>query len=71
VTGEITHTFVLFSDLRGLFVFKFDFELSARSAKSIFTDVDCEMSTNALKSSPVAFGFSYEINESEDFYGLK
>ncbi|HRZ14002.1 MAG TPA: threonine--tRNA ligase [Candidatus Omnitrophota bacterium] len=51
---------------------KMDIELSTRPAKSIGSDEDWRLATDALENSLKALGLSYEINEGDGaFYGPK
>ena len=72
VKDEILAILKLVSDMMEVFGFKFDMELSTRPAKSIGTDEEWEMATNALKAALEANGAAYEINEGDGaFYGPK
>ncbi len=55
-----------------LFGFKYYIELSTRPEKSMGSDEEWEMATNALKEALVEKGLSYKINEGDGaFYGPK
>jgi threonyl-tRNA synthetase len=59
-------------DAMKIFRFEYEVELSTRPAKSIGTDEDWEMATNALEQSLKDRGMAYEINEGDGaFYGPK
>jgi threonyl-tRNA synthetase len=72
VAKEIGDILTLIADLMDAFGFKFDMELSTRPAKSIGTDEEWAMATDALKLALAAHGGAYEINEGDGaFYGPK
>jgi threonyl-tRNA synthetase len=72
VAGEIADILRLISDMMAAFSFPFSLELSTRPTKSIGTDADWEMATNALKEALATIGADYEINEGDGaFYGPK
>ncbi len=59
-------------DAMKVFHFEYEVELSTRPAKSIGTDEDWEMATNALEQSLKDRGMAYEINAGDGaFYGPK
>jgi threonyl-tRNA synthetase len=72
VGEEIAKILELISDMMEAFGFRFDMELSTRPAKSIGTDEDWAMATDALRGALAARGAAYEINEGDGaFYGPK
>jgi threonyl-tRNA synthetase len=72
VGDEIKGVLKLVSDMMAAFDFKFDMELSTRPAKSIGTDEDWDMATNALKDALESLGAPFAINEGDGaFYGPK
>ncbi len=59
-------------DVMGIFGFDYDLEVSTRPAKSIGTDQDWELATQALIRAMKDSGLPYEINEGDGaFYGPK
>ncbi|MBW2060576.1 MAG: threonine--tRNA ligase [Deltaproteobacteria bacterium] len=59
-------------DIMGVFGFEFESEISTRPQKSIGTDEDWELATQALEKAMTDLGQDYEINAGEGaFYGPK
>ncbi|HEY5999285.1 MAG TPA: threonine--tRNA ligase [bacterium] len=70
--GEIEGVLGFIRDVMGMFGFNFTLELSTRPEKSIGSDADWELATNALRVTLDAAGIAYEINEGDGaFYGPK
>ena len=69
---EIREILNFVKDMMGIFDFSYELEVSTRPEKSIGSDEDWEMATNALLDVLGKEGLSYEINEGEGaFYGPK
>ena len=72
IIDEIQNVAKLINKVYTKFGFVYEVELSTRPEKSIGSDEDWEMATNALRSAMDAFGVSYTINEGDGaFYGPK
>jgi threonyl-tRNA synthetase len=70
--GEIQGVLGFIRDVMGMFGFSFTLELSTRPEKSIGSDADWELATNALRSTLDAAGLAYEVNAGDGaFYGPK
>lgn len=70
--GEIKGVLSFVDDVMQIFGFPYELEISTRPEKSIGTDQDWELATNALKKAMEGLGKAYEINEGEGaFYGPK
>ncbi len=69
---EIKGVLDFVEDVMGVFGFDYELELSTRPEKSIGSDEDWELATNALKEAMDQAGLPYEINEGDGaFYGPK
>jgi threonyl-tRNA synthetase len=69
---EIIGVFNFVRDIMGLFGFEFEAEISTRPEKSVGTDADWELATEALKKALDSIGKEYSINEGDGaFYGPK
>ena len=72
IISEIQNVARLIDEVYARFGFDYEVELSTRPEKSIGSDEDWEMATNALSSAMDAIGVSYKINEGDGaFYGPK
>lgn len=72
IISEIQNVAKLIDEVYARFGFDYEVELSTRPEKSIGSDEDWEMATNALASAMDAIGVSYKINEGDGaFYGPK
>ena len=72
IIDEIQNVAKLINKVYTKFGFEYEVELSTRPEKSIGSDEDWEMATNALRNAMDAFGVSYTINEGDGaFYGPK
>jgi len=70
--GEIAGVLGFIKDVMGLFGFAFTLELSTRPEKSIGSDADWELATDALREALHAGGFTYAVNAGDGaFYGPK
>lgn len=69
---EIKGVLDFVKDVMGIFNFDYDLEISTRPEKSIGSDQDWEMATQALMNAMDDNGLPYEVNEGEGaFYGPK
>ncbi|HDP24959.1 MAG TPA: threonine--tRNA ligase [Deltaproteobacteria bacterium] len=69
---EITAIITMVEEVMAVFGFEYTMEISTRPEKSIGSDQDWEMATEALKEALNAKGLPYEINEGDGaFYGPK
>ncbi len=69
---EIKGVLTFVKDVMGIFKFEYSLEISTRPVKSIGTDEDWELATNALIHAMNDLGLSYDINEGDGaFYGPK
>ena len=69
---EIKGVIGFVQDVMAIFGFDFELELSTRPDKSIGSDEDWELATNALKEAMDQSGLAYDINEGDGaFYGPK
>lgn len=72
VEGEILGVLDFVADVMAIFGFDYEVELSTRPEKSIGTDADWELATNALRGALKSKGLSFAICEGEGaFYGPK
>lgn len=72
LNGEIKGVLAFVKDVMGIFGFEYELEISTRPEKSIGSDEDWELATNALKRAMDDNGLAYEINEGDGaFYGPK
>ncbi|MBW2090775.1 MAG: threonine--tRNA ligase [Deltaproteobacteria bacterium] len=72
LNSEIKGVIQFVIDIMGVFGFEFEMEISTRPEKSIGTDEDWELSTNALHAAMKDMGLDYEINVGDGaFYGPK
>ncbi len=72
IPGEIKSVLDLSQDIYSIFGLEYHLELSTRPEKSIGTDEQWEISTNALADSLEKGGFDYVLNEGDGaFYGPK
>lgn len=72
VEGEILGVLDFVADVMAIFGFDYEVELSTRPEKSIGTDADWELATNALIGALKSKGLSFAICEGEGaFYGPK
>ncbi|MFZ5975062.1 MAG: threonine--tRNA ligase, partial [Bacillota bacterium] len=72
ITDEIMGVIDLTRHVYGIFGFKFHVELSTRPEKSMGSDENWEMATNALKEALELSGLPYKINPGDGaFYGPK
>ncbi len=72
IIDEIQNVAKLINKVYTKFGFKYEVELSTRPEKSIGSDEDWEMATNALRNAMDALGVSYTVNEGDGaFYGPK
>ena len=72
LNGEIKGVLDFVKDVMEIFQFEYELEISTRPEKSIGTDRDWEMGTNALMKAMEDNHLSYEVNEGEGaFYGPK
>ncbi|MBF0476575.1 MAG: threonine--tRNA ligase [Deltaproteobacteria bacterium] len=72
MNAEIKGVINFVSDVMAMFGFEYETELSTRPAKSIGSDADWELATNALLQALNDKGMPYEINEGDGaFYGPK
>lgn len=70
--GEIKGVLSFVDEVMNMFGFPYELEISTRPQKSIGSDEDWELATNALLRAMEGLGRSYEINEGEGaFYGPK
>jgi len=69
---EVTAIIDLVEDVMGVFKFEYEMEISTRPEKSIGSDEDWEMATQALMDSLKQKGLPFDINEGDGaFYGPK
>jgi threonyl-tRNA synthetase len=69
---EIKGVLAFIRDVMRVFRFEYTLEISTRPVKSIGTDEDWELATNALVHAMDDLGLSYDINEGDGaFYGPK
>ncbi len=72
VEGEILGVLDFVRDVMAIFGFEYEVELSTRPEKSIGTDAEWELATNALTGALETWGLPYHICEGEGaFYGPK
>ena len=72
IIDEIQNVAKLIDKVYAKFGFVYEVELSTRPEKSIGSDEDWEMATNALRNAMDALGVSYTVNEGDGaFYGPK
>jgi threonyl-tRNA synthetase len=72
VESEILGVLEFVSEVMGIFGFEYEVELSTRPEKSIGTDAEWELATNALIGALQTRGLPYEVCEGEGaFYGPK
>ena len=72
IIDEIQNVAKLINKVYTKFGFEYEVELSTRPEKSIGSDGDWEMATNALRNAMDALGVSYTVNEGDGaFYGPK
>jgi len=72
LNDEIKGVLAFVKDVMGIFGFEYELEISTRPEKSIGSDEDWELATNALKRAMDDNGLPYEINEGDGaFYGPK
>ncbi len=72
VNAEIKGILDLEADMMAVFGFDYRLELSTRPEKSIGTDREWEMATNALRNALEEKGLAYQVNEGDGaFYGPK
>ena len=72
IIDEIQNVAKLINKVYTKFGFEYEVELSTRPEKSIGSDEDWEMATNALRNAMDALGVPYTINEGDGaFYGPK
>ena len=72
VIGEIQNVAKLIDEVYAKFGFEYSVEVSTRPEKSIGSDEEWELATNALKNAMDAIGVPYTINEGDGaFYGPK
>ena len=72
VMGEIQNVMRLIADIYELFGFSYHVELSTRPEKSIGSDEDWQLATEALENAIKSSGLPYMINEGDGaFYGPK
>ncbi len=72
LTQEIKGVMHWIEDLLGLFGFEYTLELSTRPEKSIGSDADWNLATDALAEAMQEMGLSYHVNEGDGaFYGPK
>ncbi|OEU63209.1 MAG: threonine--tRNA ligase [Desulfuromonadales bacterium C00003094] len=70
--GEIKGVLQFVQDVMGIFGFEYEVEISTRPEKSIGSDQDWELATNALMGSLKDSGLDFEINAGDGaFYGPK
>ncbi|MFC1856373.1 threonine--tRNA ligase, partial [Thermodesulfobacteriota bacterium] len=69
---EITSVIDFVNDIMDIFGFEYEMELSTRPEKSIGSDEDWDLATNALKEALISTGRPYDLNEGDGaFYGPK
>jgi len=72
LNGEIKGVLKFVQEVMGIFDFPYDLEISTRPEKSIGSDADWELATQALVQAMEDEGLAYEINEGDGaFYGPK
>ena len=72
LNGEIKAVLDFVKDVMAIFGFSYELEISTRPAKSIGTDGDWDLATNALINAMADNNLSYEVNEGDGaFYGPK
>ena len=72
ISEEIIDLIKFYQDIYSLFDYEFDVELSTRPDKSIGSDEDWEVATEALREALNESGLEYAINEGDGaFYGPK
>ena len=72
IIPEIQNVAKLIDEVYAGFRFEYEVELSTRPEKSIGSDEEWEMATNALRNAMDAIGVSYKVNEGDGaFYGPK
>ena len=72
LNGEIKGVLDFVKTVMGIFDFDYELEISTRPEKSIGSDEDWELATDALKTAVAEDGLPYEINEGDGaFYGPK
>lgn len=72
VEGEILGVLDMVAEVMAIFGFDFEVELSTRPEKSIGTDAEWDLATNALTSALETWNYPYHICEGEGaFYGPK
>ncbi|WP_319543358.1 threonine--tRNA ligase [uncultured Pseudodesulfovibrio sp.] len=72
ISKEIIDLIKFYQDIYSLFDYEFDVELSTRPEKSIGSDEDWEVATEALREALNESGMEYAINEGDGaFYGPK
>ncbi|NDV19541.1 threonine--tRNA ligase [Pseudodesulfovibrio sp. JC047] len=72
ISSEILDLIKFYQDIYSLFNYEFDVELSTRPEKSIGSDEDWDVSTEALREALNESGMEYAINEGDGaFYGPK
>jgi len=72
LNGEIKGVLDFVKDVMGIFNFNYDLEISTRPEKSIGSDEDWELGTNALIKAMDDSNLPYDINEGDGaFYGPK
>ena len=72
IIDEIQNVAKLINKVYTKFGFEYEVELSTRPEKSIGSDEDWEMATNALRNAMDALGVSFTVNEGDGaFYGPK
>ncbi|SPD74761.1 threonyl-tRNA synthetase [uncultured Desulfobacterium sp.] len=72
LNGEIKAVLDFVKDVMAIFGFSYELEISTRPAKSIGTDEDWDLATNALKNAMADNNLIYEVNEGDGaFYGPK
>ena len=72
LNGEIKGVLDFVKEVMGIFKFDYELEISTRPKKSIGSDEDWELATEALIKAMDELGLNYEINEGDGaFYGPK
>jgi threonyl-tRNA synthetase len=72
LNGEIKGVLDFVKEVMGIFQFDYELEISTRPAKSIGSDEDWELATQALEKAMDELQLEYEINEGDGaFYGPK
>ncbi len=72
VESEILGVLEFVAEVMGIFGFEYEMELSTRPEKSIGTDAEWDLATNALLGALKTRGLPYDVNEGDGaFYGPK